>query len=362
MLATVSFALSTTLLKRETNQTYKLQLIKSAESYYYYADVAIGGQIVNGVFDTGSSGFIVSGVNCTVGCNTNKKYDPFKSSTFEGDTIKDIGHIPKGGFVGDGILPELYFGYGSDKTEVSGIEFKSNFSYLLNITDVPKDFSGILGWQTFTKGFAEKKVPEIFGITLSNESGEVSFGGPDRSKYTGDITYHNGASTSNYSSFLLKTKISVNGIDVPISGREVADGSLAVIDSGTAHIELPKLSVDVIHKQFGQGKWDEGMKNYVIDCTKAEQLPEVIIEFENSKYPLRANDYILKSTINGTTICNSAFKPVTDITEMVFKGRKAPKMPASIIGNIFMRKYYSVFDTRDPKNYKVGFATATSQK
>ena len=109
----------------------------------------------------------------------------------------------------------------------------------------------------------------------------------------------------------------------------------AVIDSGTSIIMGP-----------------EELVNQLIDgidvkatCRGIEDLPDITFTLDGRDYVLTYNDYVLKVTEMGITEC-----------VMAIMGSAFPSyFNYFILGDNFMRKYYSFFDK---ENNRVGFALA----
>merc|ERR1712224_256591 len=72
-------------------------------------------------------------------------------------------------------------------------------------------------------------------------------------------------------------------------------------------------------------------KGYIVDCSKVASLPNLDITLGGHSFTLTANDYVLQMLGQ----CLFAFVGI-DIP--------APRGPLWIMGDVFMRKYYCVFD------------------
>ncbi|KAJ1860417.1 aspartic proteinase precursor [Coemansia sp. RSA 486] len=114
----------------------------------------------------------------------------------------------------------------------------------------------------------------------------------------------------------------------------------AAIDTGSSLLVLPTTLSDLINKQIGAKKNFAGQ--YVVDCASVASLPPFTMQFGGKEYALDAEDYVLN--VQGQ--CISGFMGM-DIPE--------PLGPIWIIGDVFLRKFYSVYDLG--KN-RVGFAKA----
>ena len=80
------------------------------------------------------------------------------------------------------------------------------------------------------------------------------------------------------------------------------------------------------------------MGEYTIDCNKVEALPDVTFRIDRNNYSVPGKDVVLK---------------YSSIRLFAFMGINIPAPgPQWILGNIFMRKYYTVFDQG---NKSIGF-------
>jgi len=107
----------------------------------------------------------------------------------------------------------------------------------------------------------------------------------------------------------------------------------AVIDSGTSII----VGSESLVKELTDGI--EVKKT----CKGIEDLPDITFTIDGKEYVLTYNDYVLKITDMGITECMLA------IMGSVFP----PSFNYFILGDTFMRKYYTFFDK---ENNRVGFA------
>ncbi|KAJ7870964.1 hypothetical protein B0H14DRAFT_2345489, partial [Mycena olivaceomarginata] len=70
---------------------------------------------------------------------------------------------------------------------------------------------------------------------------------------------------------------------------------------------------------------------YIVQCAKVPSLPDLSFTFGSKKYPLKGEDYILN--VQGT--CMSSFVGM-DID--------LPGGNLWIVGDVFLQKYYTVYD------------------
>lgn len=169
----------------------------------------------------------------------------------------------------------------------------------------------------------------MFGFFLGNGAdGELTLGGVDETKFTGD--FHDVPLLSE-----TYWEVTMDSIDM---GTNIASETTGIIDSGTTLITGPSKEVRAIAKAAGARRMLRGQ--YVIDCAKADSMPDINITLAGKKFTLTSKDVVMRS---GST-CLFGFM------ELNLKSKHAPKW---ILGDIFMRKYYTKFDVG---NKLVGFA------
>jgi len=172
-----------------------------------------------------------------------------------------------------------------------------------------------------------------FRIGSSEEDGgEAIFGGIDHSAYSGDIDYVPVRRRAYWEVELEKVYFGKDELELEHTG--------AAIDTGTSLIVVPVEIAEMLNAQIGAKKSWNGQ--YQVDCAKVPSLPDLSFYFGGKAYPLKGTDYILD--IQGT--CISAFTGM-DIN--------LPGGSLWIIGDVFLRKYYTVYDLG---KHAVGFALA----
>jgi len=131
-------------------------------------------------------------------------------------------------------------------------------------------------------------------------------------------------------------KVSLEGMKY--GSNDITSRASAVVDSGTSLIAGPKDKVSKIAEAAGATLAGQ---EYTIDCSKIGSLPAVELTLGGGKkFTLEATDYVLQ--VQGQ--CLFAFMPIElppNLGEMW------------ILGDVFMRKYYTVFDYG---NKRVGMA------
>lgn len=299
-------------------------------------------QTFNVIYDTGSSNLWLPSKQCT-NCGVKPKYDSAKSSTYKANGTKFeilYGSGPVSGFmsqdtaeVGDISVDNQLF---AEVTDVKGL----GLAYSVG------KFDGILGL-AFESISVNKVAPvfvnmvnkglvkdPVFAFYLSEESGkdgELDFGGIDSNHYSGDITYVPLSSETYW-------EVKLDGIQ--INGKQVTSVTKAIIDSGTSLLAGPKSEVKAIAKLVGATPFLNG--EYLIDCGKETNGVNIDIVLGGKTFTLTPKDYIIPDE----TLC---------LFGMVGIDVPAPAGPLWIMGDPFMRKFYSIFDYGQKR---MGFALA----
>ena len=118
------------------------------------------------------------------------------------------------------------------------------------------------------------------------------------------------------------------------------DNTGVILDTGTSLIALPSTMAELLNKEIGAKKSFNGQ--YTVECDKRDGLPDLTFTLTGHNFTISAYDYILE--VQGS--CISAFMGM-DFPE--------PVGPLAILGDAFLRKWYSVYDLG---NNAVGLAKA----
>ncbi|ORY51330.1 acid protease [Rhizoclosmatium globosum] len=312
--------------------------------------------------DTGSSALWVGSKDCNQSrnCNDRHAFDPSTSSTFKdvsnGNNVsisfqagKVTGSVVQDTIFWNGItLPDQQFllvhtedeemkslqagsvdgmlGLACQATgRASASYFPSILGAIMNtsLSDTPV-FSL---WLNGTSGAA--------GVDLMKGGGEIFLGGVDSSRFQGQLQYYPVIDSYFWG-------ISVNTMTVNISGsftrlRPFPSGSTAILDSGTSviYLETDYLQTQVVPLIYTAintpaPPMDQDSRLWLVECGLIQYLPNIGFNFgDNTIYELSWSDYILTL---GPNRCALGFSPAGT-------GAKA-----NILGDIFLRKFYSVYD------------------
>ncbi|SPO04469.1 probable aspartic proteinase, pepstatin-sensitive [Cephalotrichum gorgonifer] len=310
----------------------------------YFSEISIGNppQDFKVVLDTGSSNLWVPSSECgSIACYLHNKYDSKKSSSYKANGTEFEIHYGSGslsGFVsqdtltiGDLTVKKQDF---AEATKEPGLAFAfGRFDGILGLGYDTISVNGIV--PPFYNLVNEGAVDEpVFAFYLADEAGqsEVIFGGIDEKHIKGDITY-----------IPLRRKAYWEvDFDSISFGDETAEleNTGVILDTGTSLNVLPSALAELLNKEIGAKRGYNGQ--YTVECSKKAELPDITFELAGHKFPLSAEEYILE--IQGS--CISTFQG------MDFP---APTGPLAILGDAFLRRYYSIYDLG---NHRVGIATA----
>ncbi|XP_032394653.1 napsin-A [Etheostoma spectabile] len=320
----------------------------------YYGVISIGTppQDFTVLFDTGSSNLWVPSIHCSfldLACWLHHRYNSKKSSTY----------------VQNGTQFSIRYGRGSlsgyisgDTVSVAGLPVPGQqFGEAVKqpgITFAVARFDGVLGMAypsisvanvtpVFDTAMAAKLLPQnIFSFYISRDpkaavGGELMLGGTDPQYYTGDLHYVNVTRKAYW-------QIMMSGVDVGNQLTLCKAGCQAIVDTGTSLIVGPVEEIRALHKAIGALPLLMG--EYLIDCKRIPSLPAISFNIGGKTFNLTGEDYVMQESQMGRSICLSGFMAM-DIPP--------PAGPLWILGDVFIGKYYTVFDRNADR---VGFAPA----
>ncbi|KAM3178085.1 hypothetical protein ACTXT7_003277 [Hymenolepis weldensis] len=320
----------------------------------YYGEIELGspGQKFMVVFDTGSSNLWVPSQKCSwfdFACWVHNRYDSTKSSTYKENGTSFAIQYGTGSLKGflstdtiklsDIRAPDQTF---AEATKQPGLVFvMAKFDGILGMAFSSLSVDGVE--PVFYNLVRRKLVADpVFAFYLDrNETdligGELMLGGYNESLIDGPITY---APITREAFWEFHTdKIEVNSQDL------CKGGCAAIADTGTSLITGPKEEIRKLAEIMRARPIPGGI--YFIPCENATSLPPLTFTIQSVKFILNPEDYVLKVTQFGHTMCL-----------LGFMGLDLPRYPMWILGDIFIGKYYSIFDLGKKR---VGFAKVKKQ-
>jgi cathepsin D len=318
----------------------------------FYGEISIGtpAQTFKVVFDTGSSNLWVPSKKCSllqIACKTHERYDATKSSSYQAngtDFAVQYGSGSCSGFlsadtvtIGDITIKDQTF---AEVTKEPGVAFiAGKFDGILGLAfdSISVDHVTPVWYNMLSQG---QVTDPVFSFWLTKDpqsqlGGEITFGGIDESRYSGDITYVPLVSET-YWAFKMD--------DLKVAGESmgVCTNCNAIADTGTSLIAGPKDAITKINNKIGATTGATGQAT--VDCSQLSSMPDVDFVLNGKSFKLSPQQYVLQVSAGSKTECLSGFMGI-DLPQ-----------PIWILGDVFIGSYYTVFDYG---NKQVGFATAT---
>ncbi|XDA87649.1 hypothetical protein R6Z07F_017326 [Ovis aries] len=311
----------------------------------YVGNITIGTppQEFQVVFDTGSSDLLVPSINCLSPtkrpCSKQDKFKHHQSSTFRftNDTFRIyFGSGTMRGFVahdtvriGDLVSTDQPFGLIFLETWLD-----IPFDGILGLNYPKISFSGAI--PIFDKLKNEGAFSEpVFAFYLNKDKQEgsvVMFGGVDHRYYKGELNWvpliHPGEWSIPLDRISMRRKV------IACSG-----GCEALVGTGTSLILGPRTVVENIQKHIGA---TQQCFEYFVSCSAVYALPSIVFTINGINYPVPPQAYLVKDSRGQ---CYSPFQV----------NRANPSAENWILGDVFLRRYFSVFDRG---NDRIGLARA----
>lgn len=325
-------------------------VINDFSNAQYFGPVSVGtpAQTFNVIFDTGSSNLWVPSKTCGSNCGLHPEYDSSASSTYvKNGTVFRIqyGSGPVAGFLSEDTVTfggmavkgqtfaeindvsGLGLGYALGKFDgILGMAFDSISEY-----GIPTVFDSLMA-----QGLVQQPVFAFYLSAADGTQGELTLGGYDPAHFQGELTWVPLTSETYW-------ETSLTGMT--LGGQSVTNTTKCVLDTGTSILAGPSAEVAALAALVGATPFPLRPSEYTIDCSKVPSLPTLSISIGGVEFTLAGDEY----TLNVQGMCLFGFTGI-DIP--------APRGPLYILGDVFIRKYYTVFDTTG----RLGFAPVATTK
>ncbi|XP_059687192.1 pepsin B-like [Gavia stellata] len=328
--------------KYQLSNTVAYEPLTNYLDSFYFGEISIGNPPQNFLvlFDTGSANLWVPSTYCqTPACVNHARFNPSLSSTFSGI---DVTYTLSYGF-GD-----LSVALGYDTVTIQNIIIRNQeFGLSLDEPSSPfyyLDFDGILGmsypgvgiggYNTLMQNVLQQSqlAEPIFSFYYSRYGGEVILGGVDPQLYSGEILWAPVVQE-------LYWKIGIEEFSIGLSATGwCSQGCHGIVDTGTFLLTIPGQFMSAFLQELGVEESDYG---FVVNCSNVPSMPTLYFAISGAQLPLPPSVYVLNNDGICTVGVESTYVP------------SASGQPLWILGNLFLRQYYSIFDIA---NNRVGFA------
>jgi saccharopepsin len=239
------------------------------------------------------------------------------NAVVKGQTFAEVSTVD----IGRSGLLNCMNAFTKDKFDgLMGLGFRTISEY-----NIPTPFENMIDQELISEPVFAFHLQEEDFSEQNSQQGELVFGGIDQSHYTGELVDVPLISEAFWEVALEAMKFGGSDIfEVP---------QRAVFDSGNSFLVGPTQSVKALAEEVGAIRmkgWVPEM--YTIDCDKRGFLPDLEVTLGGKAFTMRSEDYILE--VPGRP-CLFAFLGL-DVPP--------PDGPLWILGDVFMRRFYCVFD------------------
>jgi hypothetical protein len=346
------------------NEPY-VQKLDNFRNTQYTGHFVVGGQDLQGIFDTGSFELLVRSTKCAHCKHPTPPYDADKSPTFEknGTTVQHV-------FGSGPCISES----GYDTVSVGPMSVKRQHLWEITKHQIPvldqAKFAAIVGiGPHFAPGNSEKTLlmnygVEEFSICLERTSGapgHLTWGPQPAEKKAQFATVPvsgklHWAAKMTEVGFHKEEKKAASLLASKKSGNPCAGGCAAIVDSGTSLIAAPTAALMELSEQVGP---------IHEDCSNLHELPVLKFKMGDRDFELPPHAYVMRiqgAVMQANNIWDVLFfKPQIKKVNMCIPAFMQIDMnsqmgPVWILGMPFFRYYHTSFDR---KTKEMHFATAS---
>jgi len=327
------------------------QTLHNFQNVQYYGDFLIGGQVISGIFDTGSFELLVRSTRCAQCAHPTAPYDRTKSKTYlkNGTVAKHVyGSGPCISMQG---YEDVQVGPMSSANQ----SFWEIMGHQIQALDSAK-FAAIVGiGPNFAFGNTEETLLMSFGVTefsvcLQRAAGAPGYltWGPTVEPKHKELHYakakvngkHHWATSMHNVSFMPMSEAPL--AFVPCMGK----GCSVIIDSGTSLIAAPPMALMQLSKQI---------EPIMEDCSNLHRLPTLRFTIDGTEFTLPPKAYVMRVTgavMEADSVWDILFfKPKLRKLNMCMPAFMQIDMmsqngPVWIMGMPFFRYYHTIFDRK----------------
>ncbi|KAJ2725503.1 hypothetical protein GGI07_001259 [Coemansia sp. Benny D115] len=315
----------------------------------YYGEVGVGSppQLFKLDLDTGSGDVWLAGQQCEV-CSRHRKFNPKKSSSYKAEGRKWGISYGDGSFAsGYTIRDTVTIGNLTVPNQVIGLATNESRAYQIDTVDglLGLAYSGVSfipGVTTFLDNIVENDVlsEPVFSVYIRDKdkndyAGEYLFGGIDKTRYTGELTWVPLHQPKFWQIMLDGVSFNVQGV-----GKETMDISgPAIIDTGTTLIVMSEEQATEFHRGIPSAE-NSDIYGWIMPCNTEQVVPG------NLTFTIGGVDF-------SVPVKNLIREPVKGLDGWCFSAVTSGASNFMILGDVFLRSNYVVFDRR---NTRVGIA------
>lgn len=302
----------------------------------YFSKIKFGskGKDMWMLLDTGAANTWVMGSNCTTSaCLAHDTFGRQDSSTLHVTTTPWSVSYGTGTVEGVTVTDTVAF---ANYTVEMGFGSATNTSNDFNnypmdgILGLGRPASNQIGTPTVMQVLDDKNLLQanILGIHLQRNSdgakdGQITFGGIDRSKFQGSLSYTATVSADSNLWEIPVDDVAVSGTSCKFTGRS------AIVDTGTSYVLMPPADAKILHAQIPGSTNTGGSPNFMIPCSTTKTIQ---FTFSGVIYSVQPDDYLGKADSTGKMCASNII------------GQQAYSANQWILGDVFLKNVYTVFD------------------
>ncbi|KAL7318316.1 hypothetical protein PS15m_004550 [Mucor circinelloides] len=332
-----------------------IELFSAYVDIEYIGEIAIGTppQKFNVDFDTGSSDIWVPSSRCGSSCSTHHRFDESKSSTYKemGNKTWQLSYGDGSSVRGYTALDAVHLGNVTQPQQLIGLvtqetpEFASDkiLDGIFGLAFPPLAYTGIKASIVQDLHMAGSIPSPIVSFHLGHSrdggKGEILFGDINQNHFEGELKYV---------PVTVKKYWQVDMTGVEVGGTNVLASTMpAIVDTGTTLIIVPSAISKAIHKAIPGAEYDP-MYGWRIPCAFANDnsTESINIKLGDQDFPLYLRDLVRAKASQSLS---------TGKSRLCYSGVAEANTPLVILGDTFLRSYYSVYDFG---NARVGLARA----